>query len=373
MKKIIPLVILWVFVLFSCEKKGSRTYEYEWKDISIPMDVSLQSICMLNEQVGYVGGSSFINYTKSIYHLGGGQFGDTLIYAPDNGIFYSEYEFEADQDPNPVLYKTSNGGSSWQEIETPFKIGIREMQFIDEFKGYVISEHEGVYKTTDGGTSWTKILGDMIHYYYGPVADAFHHLCFIDEKNGFVYDADATESINLLFSTHDGGESWECLSIEYPGGITGTHPTLFNNLNKVIGFNSSDTAYLINNNTQLYKTVDLGEHWKKIFSGSINAGSVYFASPQVGYLADEHLMTRDGGATWSADNSWIRGEDVVLIDNKEFYYLYYGKIMKYIVGESSNYVMTKERNEYMHDLSFPSDKVGYAVGDYGTVLKYLRK
>ena len=47
--------------------------------------------------------------------------------------------------------------------------------------------------------------------------------------------------------------------------------------------------------------------------------------------------------------------------------------MKQIVGESSNYVMTKKRNEYIHDLSFPSDKVGYAVGDYGTVLKYLRK
>ncbi len=262
MKKIIPFIMLWIFALISCEKQESPTYE--WKDISLHRNVGLKSICMLNDQVGYVGGASFIKIKKKIFHSAG--FGDTLIYAPDNGWFYHEYEFGPDQDPNPVLYKTSNGGLSWQEIETPFVISIRDMQFINENVGYVISEGEGVYKTTDGGKTWTKILGDCIHYYSGSNADAFNNLCFIDENNGFVYEGPVMNSIDLLFSTHDGGESWKCLSIEYPGGITGTYPTLFNDLNKVICFNSSDTAYIINEKSELYRTNDLGEHWEKIFS-----------------------------------------------------------------------------------------------------------
>ncbi len=84
-------------------------------------------------------------------------------------------------------------------------------------------------------------------------------------------------------------------------------------------------------------------------------------------------MTRDGGATWTADSIWIRKENLVLIDNKEFYYLAGGKIFTRFAGEERDYVMTKERNKYITDLCFPSDNVGYAVGNEGTVLKYLRK
>ncbi len=365
------VISLLTIALFSCEKTPS-SYNYEWKDISLYKNLALKTIYFLDNEIGYIGGASNIRIAQTINHFALGGFGDTLIYLPNNKLFYSEYIFEEDQVFSPVLYKTSNGGLNWHGINTPFKIGISNMQFIDENVGYVATIGEGVYKTTDGGISWDKLLENTIHYYNGLViSDPFNSVCFVDKNKGFVFGTN--NNYGILFSTINGGQTWECLSIKYPQNIHGQYPTLFNDLNKVTFFNSSDTGYIVNNH-DLYKTPDFGKNWEKIYSSeSIRDQTVYFTSPQIGYLTYINLNTEDGGKTWFLNNFGLHGNNLILINQKEFYYLDNGSIRRELVGEDREYFMTTERDKYIIDLFFPSDNVGYAIGIEGTVLKYSRK
>lgn len=136
------------------------------------------------------------------------------------------------------------------------------MQFITEDVGYVATENEGFYKSSDSGSCWTQLIENNVFYYNGiTYGDPFSSVCFINEAKGFVY-GDRFHP-DILFSSRDGGNSWKCMSIEYPPGIDGKHPMLFIDLEKLIFFNDCDAGYAVNNFI-LYKTTDLGENWKPI-------------------------------------------------------------------------------------------------------------
>lgn len=369
MKKTLYILIFLVFA-FSCKKPNSSD-NYNWKDISINRSIALKTLYMVDDDVGFVGGSSNIEIINIINHLGNGTFGDTLVYYPDNDDFYREYEFNNNGIDEPILYKTIDGGISWQEILTPFKIGIKDMQFLTGNVGYVATEGEGVYKTTDGGKSWIKVIENIIHYYDGNVyINPFNSICFVDVNTGFVYDN--TQNSNVLFSTCDGGSSWRCISISYPPNLSGSYPSLFDELNNVMFFNNTDTGYVVNG-SELYKTVDLGINWEKIYvSKSSNKLNVFFVTPQIGYIPDYKLYTKDGGITWQTDNSLIPAENMFIIEQNEFYYVSNGEIVKKVANDPKTYYMTKEIDKPVYELFFPSVNVGYAIGVSSLVLKYNR-
>lgn len=118
----------------------------------------------------------------------------------------------------------------------------------------------------------------------------------------------------------------------------------------------------------------MGENWELIHDiGSEDPSTVYFTNPQTGFLTNLQLVTRDGGKTWSPDNSKLHGDNLVLIDQKEFYYTERDRIIKKYVGEREPHIMTTEKEIHLiYDLFFPSNKVGYAIGLESTILKYLR-
>jgi len=358
--------------MFTCENPPSDI-KYDWKDVSLEAVISLEAISMISADVGYVGGRSNASIMKVSTQLGNGNFGDTLIYQPENGWFYQEYELEDTSNIKPILYNTNDGGNSWKPITTPFKLGITDMQFITKDVGYVVTEKEGVYKTSDGGQTWTKLLGNIMHYYYGLTStNPFHAVSFIDEKKGFVYGDESTG--NVLFSTSDGGKSWNCISYNYPSGITGKYLTLFTDLEKLMFFSSSDTGYVVDNSV-LFKTSDMGKNWDIIHNlESENASKVFFINPSTGYIIDLHLVTKDGGKTWSSNNDIdFYGDNIILLEEKEFFYLSNGSILKKNIGHSESQLMTLEKDNFIKKLVFPSNNVGYAIGKESTILKYERK
>lgn len=369
MKKLTVLIYLLVIGLFSCERTPT-SIDYDWKDVSLENNLEIASIHMLDDETGYVAGDANSGIINSSSHQSF-PFGDTLIYEAGNGLFYNIIEIEDGKFPEPVLYKTTNGGESWQAIETPFKTGVMDMQFINENIGYITAYDDGVYKTIDGGQNWIKLLENIMHTIHGDnYTNPFTYVCFIDENKGFLYSDDINGT--ALFSTRDGGQSWKCISIEYAPNMVGKHPTLFTRLEKLIFFNNSDTGYAVDN-SELYKTTDMGETWELIHDlGSNDPSTVYFTSSQTGYLTALQLVTIDGGITWSHDDFKLHGNNLVLIDEKEFYYTDYERIIKKYVGERERHFMTMETDTYIYDLFFPSEKVGYAIGAESTILKHVR-
>ena len=53
------------------------------------------------------------------------------------------------------IYKSTDGGYSWQKLPFEIPIGVRSLAFQDENTGWQ-SSGKVIYKTTDGGNTWQK-------------------------------------------------------------------------------------------------------------------------------------------------------------------------------------------------------------------------
>jgi photosystem II stability/assembly factor-like uncharacterized protein len=107
----------------------------------------------------------------------------------------AEYEYQG------LVAKTADGGITWTITELPIRNAIpQKIQFIDTQTGYIIAGDNtfGVlFKTTDGGQSWNTIYLDALACPHG--------MCFLDYNTGFITGK------GLFGKTTDGGATWTSL------------------------------------------------------------------------------------------------------------------------------------------------------------------
>jgi photosystem II stability/assembly factor-like uncharacterized protein len=124
------------------------------------------------------------------------------------------------------LYYTHDGGQTWVPRPSPVNIGTAYFQ--NASTGWLLGKSEPdpaiptqLYQTTDGGETWTQIAADCPL----PLGS---ELQFVDERTGFAFfpfaladvyqDFDnrirESESNSTLFTTQDGGHSWEEVVLE---------------------------------------------------------------------------------------------------------------------------------------------------------------
>lgn len=113
-----------------------------------------------------------------------------------------------------ILYRTRDGGATWQKVTTNLdtinqpSFDVRDIYFVSPDTGYM-GVNRGVttikmgelYRTTDGGSTWQKIT--EIPFQEG-LGYAFERLFFINSKIGFSYG----NVIGAVRKTTDGGYSW---------------------------------------------------------------------------------------------------------------------------------------------------------------------
>ena len=102
-----------------------------------------------------------------------------------------------------VLYRTLDGGASWQSRAA---VGLgghaRTLRFSDLDHGLAVCS-DGVYRTTDGGATWTSVLD-------GPTWK------FVDlDASGRGYAAGHQEG--TLMKTDDGGATWQAVPLPWRG------------------------------------------------------------------------------------------------------------------------------------------------------------
>lgn len=215
-----------------------------------------------------------------------------------------------------LLYRTRDGGKSFQTVPLPANATIRGICGIDILKTKSILQGElkdrtivhaagrvggpaAILRSLDGGETWSHI--DLTAQ-AGMILD----VKFFDHMTGLVAastSADIAQGQALILATRDGGQTW---TEAYRG------PRKFENIWKM-SFPSANVGYatvqsyddaLAEGQQRIVKTVDGGKSWtelplvKDVKQRQFGLG---FATPEWGWIGCRSggYETRDGGATWS--------------------------------------------------------------------------
>ena len=123
----------------------------------------------------------FLAFKRDVNHIwiGGlinkGMATPKILFCNGNNEQWTEYVFQNEPDGMAVavdfptnqigyclisgsvnkIYKSTDGGYSWQKLPFEIPIGVRSLAFQDENTGW-LSSGKVIYKTTDGGNTWQK-------------------------------------------------------------------------------------------------------------------------------------------------------------------------------------------------------------------------
>lgn len=119
------------------------------------------------------------------------------------------------QNPQKFLYRTSDGGQSWQRADLPqdadYSYWVQAALMLDEFNGWVIAgahpdigaSRGALFRTVDAGKSWS------LHAQLGILDARPKAIAFQDAKTGWVVGEDG-----LLLATRDGGKNWSRVTLD---------------------------------------------------------------------------------------------------------------------------------------------------------------
>lgn len=206
---------------------------------------------------------------------------------------------------NYVLFKTTNGGFSWNaetNIPAPVPRGICGIHALNENFIYGCGRYDGFsnfIKSTDGGDSW--ITKDMSQYATGLV-DCY----FFNSDTGIAVGGEGflNSGKSKILHTTDGGETW---SVKYLGTRSSEICWKISFPDKLNGFVSLERG----NSSQRFflKTSDGGLNWTELdFPDNINEQGIGFINANTGWIGGNFQPvygTTNAGMSWFNSNIGI--------------------------------------------------------------------
>ncbi len=180
-----------------------------WTESHCGMDVSLQSICLLDDRTGWVAGRNTTSYSGL-----------------DNG----------------VLLATQDGGKTWQQLARDVLPALSHVKFFGLEEGLVVGQPTslsptGIFRTNDGGKTWRGVQGEATH--------SWKAMCFLEPEMGVVAGVQGRVSVM-------GGEQL------YPSKL---QPQGFRTI-RSIGLLSNDKGWLVGDGGLILSTATSGVVWE---------------------------------------------------------------------------------------------------------------
>jgi len=269
-----------------------------------------------------------------------------------------------------LILHTLDGGKNWQRQPTGVRGSLRSVQFLTPTIGWVAGREELPYGmgsvgvilfTNDGGIEWKKQLAYTL--------PGMNQVRFIDQKVGYLLGDGSDQFPSGVFRTGDSGRNWEPV----PGPRTTTWLTgdYFDAYTGILAGGSSRLATLRNGK------ITLAEHAENLSGRDVTSlqilGKKTFAVAQGGLI----LQSVSGGSAWDFAKTKLATE---VVANLDFHAMHAVKERMWIVGRPGSVVVHSDdggadwtlqktgQTLPLHGVFFFDSKLGWAVGDAGTIL-----
>jgi len=214
---------------------------------------------------------------------------------------------------NGTVGKTTDGGITWsfQKVLDSTKSEIRDVEAWDENNAIILSVKDPaqILKTNDGGNTWKAVFTASNHSTF------LNGFAFWDRNNGIAY-GDPIHGHFEIFTTSDGGDSWQELAPEHApkatkneAGFASSGTGIFTGKKGKVWFCTGGHA------AHVFVSDDYGKTWKHhethmthgMSSKGIN--SLVFVDDKIGVAVGgdftapdvtekNYSVTTDGGQTW---------------------------------------------------------------------------
>jgi len=268
------------------------------------------------------------------------------------------------------IWHTHDGGNHWSEQINLGDAAYRRMFFADTLHGWIIGgriitgkEKYYLMRTTNGGKNWDSLF--IQHYTKG--------VFFFDSSNGFAYGRG-------VYKTTNGGTTWDSLKIQPIWGGINAYDLSFQNTAK--GWMVGARGGIITDAGYISRSIDSGKTWQMVDTQTTIGSRIIFVDSLIGYIVGSNppyyngviKKTTDGGESWSIQyipTSWL--EDVVFIDDKNGWAVGdYGYIVHTTDGGENWFPVSSGSLAYLYNIFFfNKGRVGYVLGDNGTLLRYV--
>ncbi len=202
------------------------------------------------------------------------------------------------------IYRTTDGGVTWNIVKTPPNISISMISCPDSKTGFAVGDAPVnkddkttskiiVLKTADAGASWALV--DIPVQPTSNEGKEQHYIWFMNDKTGWVIKSNPyTEaSRSDLLRTDDGGKTWKRTWSSDETGISR------------IGFFDKNNGIVLPGlwflTPKIYRTTDGGNSFTQLAEGlDLNFTVMSFPDAKTGFAANNKgvIKTVDGGSTW---------------------------------------------------------------------------
>ena len=261
--------------------------------------------------------------------------------------------FPSQQDQRSVVYRTDNGGATWNDLTQILNHRMGGVSFVDVDNGWVVGREAAMVMTDDGGDHWNTIANL-------PVGDAIdlRVVKFLAEDTGWVIGTQGT-----VLRTYDAGANW-----------TKKTPTSFD-LTDICALDKS-RIWISGNHGVILQTTDGGDNWSVLNTGTIkDLRSVHFVDALHGWavgVSGTVLSTTDGGASWTSQDCgftvslhdvWFASETLGWTVGLE------GVILRTDDGGVTWTQQLSGTDLGLYELQFFGENAGMIVGEGGTLLR----